>query len=78
MNVIETPIAVDHDATEALIAFAREQLTEAETAFDGAAAIARKLGGQMHDGLAEFGFWAPELQERRVPDGDIFLEIRSR
>ena len=27
------------------------------------------------DGLCEIGFWTPELIERRVPEGDVFLEV---
>ncbi|MEM6972999.1 MAG: glucosylglycerol hydrolase [Pseudomonadota bacterium] len=75
MNIVDTPIAVDHDATEAMVAFARDCTVGAETAFDAASQIARRLGANLREGRAEFGFWAPELQERRVPDGDIFLKI---
>ncbi|MEM6486843.1 MAG: glucosylglycerol hydrolase [Pseudomonadota bacterium] len=76
MNV-ETPIALslDETATEALVAMAQEHLLSAETSFDAARAIARHLGAHLHGDRAELGFWAPELMERRVPDGDIFVEI---
>ncbi|MEX2481896.1 MAG: glucosylglycerol hydrolase [Gammaproteobacteria bacterium] len=70
-------IEPNHEATEALIAFASDVLAHEPTAFGAARRIARRLGAQLRGGLAEIGFWAPELLERRVPDGDIALEVLS-
>ena len=62
-------------ATEALIEFVREALAGSETSFDAARLIARRLGAQKNGTVCEVGFWAPELLENRVPDGDVFLEV---
>ena len=71
-------IIVD-DAASAARAEACEQiLTAAPSRFEAEQEIARGLGGQVDaDGLASFGFWVPELQDLRVPSGDVFLEILS-
>lgn len=63
------------DATDALVAWCKETLDASETLFDAGTEIARKLGAHRRGNLCEIGFWIPELQERRVPDGDIFLEV---
>ena len=63
-------------AAEARAKTCEETLLTAETRFDAERAIARGLGGHVDaDGLAHFGFWVPELQDARVPSGDIFLEV---
>lgn len=64
-------------ATEALVAEAAAALTHEPTAYLAARRIARRLGAHRRGELAEIGFWAPELLERRVPDGDIALEVLS-
>ncbi|MEL6336416.1 MAG: glucosylglycerol hydrolase [Pseudomonadota bacterium] len=66
---------LDEAATEALIDQVREAWNTAETSFDAARQIARHLGGLVVEGRAEIGFWAPELLDRRVPDGDVFVEV---
>ncbi|SFA75373.1 Hypothetical glycoside hydrolase 5 [Poseidonocella pacifica] len=68
-------IAFDDAATEARVAACRDLYTHAETTFAAEQAIARDLGGQWHGDHGCFGFWAPELLDHRVPDGDIFLEV---
>ncbi|MEC9431620.1 MAG: glucosylglycerol hydrolase [Pseudomonadota bacterium] len=66
----------DDDASDALATACRETLASAASSFDAARALARRMGGLVTGpGKAEFGFWAPELLEARVPDGDIFLEV---
>jgi len=65
----------DDAATEALAGWCAAQLASAASAFDAAQVIARRLGAHAVDGRVETGFWAPELLERRVGDGDIFLEL---
>ncbi|MEO0682398.1 MAG: glucosylglycerol hydrolase, partial [Pseudomonadota bacterium] len=63
-------------ATEAMAEDARRALAEAPTAYEAAQTLARRLGAQPGpDGICEIGFWAPELQEHRVPDGDVFIEV---
>lgn len=68
-------IARDDEATGALATRAAEALHSAPSAFEGARAVARMLGAHPSGETAEVGFWAPELLERRVPDGDVFLEV---
>lgn len=73
MNV--RPVSKNDAATDALIAWCREILDASQTTFDAGTAIARKLGAHRNGDFCEIGFWIPELQERRVPDGDVFLEV---
>ena len=61
--------------TEALVSQASDALQEAPTAFEAARKIVRLLGAHRHGNLCRIGFWAPELLENRVPDGDVFLEV---
>ncbi|ETX28785.1 glucosylglycerol hydrolase [Roseivivax isoporae] len=69
-------IAIEETAAEARARACEEALMTAQTRFEAEQSIARTLGGQVDaDGLASFGFWVPELQDLRVPSGDIFLEI---
>ncbi|MHA6323863.1 glucosylglycerol hydrolase [Roseivivax sp. CAU 1753] len=69
-------IVFDAPASEAMARACEETLMTAQTRFMAETAIARDLGGQVGaDGVARFGFWVPELQDARVPSGDIFLEV---
>lgn len=68
-------ISQDLERTRELVAWCRNALDTAATTFDAGLQIARRLGAHKTDGRCEIGFWAPELLERRVPDGDIFLEV---
>lgn len=61
--------------TQSLIDVCAEALQHDPTAFDAARKIARRLGAHRNGDCCEVGFWAPELLERRVPDGDVFLEV---
>ncbi|MEQ8965436.1 MAG: glucosylglycerol hydrolase [Azospirillaceae bacterium] len=74
--------------SEALAAWCLERLEEGPTPFDSARRIARRLGAHPAgdlDGAEEagwasrrwvaFGFWAPEVLERRIAPDDVFLEI---
>lgn len=69
-------IHADETGTEALVSWCRGVLDGAETAFHAARQIARRLGAHRAEGgLCEAVFWTPELVERRVPAGDVFLEV---
>ncbi|MEQ8264707.1 glucosylglycerol hydrolase [Pseudohaliea sp.] len=69
-------VRFDEDASEALADWSAERYRESPTTFAAEQAIARRLGARVEDGgRVTFGFWAPELLDRRVPDGDIFLEL---
>lgn len=62
-------------ATDALVAFAEDALAHQPTAQAAARRVASRLGAFKRGETAEIGFWAPELRERRIPDGDIQLEV---
>ncbi|MFD1342488.1 glucosylglycerol hydrolase [Litorisediminicola beolgyonensis] len=75
---LSSRIAFDEAAASARARACEQSLMTAPTRFDAEREIARSLGGQIDEtGLASFGFWVPELQDQRVPSGDIFLEILS-
>jgi hypothetical protein len=71
----EGPPTLDEDATRALAEWTLATLQSGDSAFHNARAIARRLGAHRRGDLCEVMFWAPELLERRVHDGDIFLEV---
>ncbi len=71
-------IAIADAATDALAADFSDALAHEPTAFDAARRIAQRLGAHRRGEIAEIAFWAPELLERRVPDGEVALEILSR
>jgi len=74
--------------SEALAAWCERQIETGPTPFEAARRIARRLGahpaGDLVDAEAQgfegrhwiaFGFWAPEVLERRIAPDDVFLEI---
>jgi hypothetical protein len=64
------------DETRALVQWAQGIHQEyADDIFAGARLLARRLGAHYKDGLTEFGFWAPQLQEQEIPHERLFLEI---
>ena len=68
-------VTADTDRAEGLANQARKWLNTSDTAFEAHQAIARTLGGQIDGDTATFGFWTPELQDARIPDADVFLEV---
>lgn len=68
-------ISTNEAETAQLVAFAADALHHQPTAFDAAQAVARTLGAHRDGALCKIGFWAPEILEHRVPDGDVFLEV---
>ena len=73
-------VTVDERASDALLAWSRARAAETgATAFDAARARARRLGAHVvrdADGeRVEFGLWAGDLDERRVPDDRLRLEL---
>lgn len=70
-----TAVSQNDGRTQELVAWCRHALDTAASNFDAGVQIARGLGAHKRNGLCEVGFWAPELLERRIPDGDIFLEV---
>ena len=65
----------DPQAAEALAEDCRRVLAEADDSFAAARTLARRLGAHPRGDRVEFGFWAPDMLDARVPDGDVFLEI---
>lgn len=66
----------DETATAALVDWCSQQYTQQQSTFAAEQAIAGRLGAEVQaGGQVAFGFWAPELLDRHVPEGDIFLEI---
>ncbi|MHA7874579.1 glucosylglycerol hydrolase [Roseivivax sp.] len=73
---LQDEIRRDDALSQEMAEAAEAALMTSETRFDAEQIIARMLGGQVAaGGLARFGFWVPELQDARVPSGDIFLEV---
>lgn len=70
-----TDVIFDSDASETFAAWCAEVLTSAQDSFDAGKAIARRLGAHLDGDRVSFGFWAPELQDWKVSDADIFLEV---
>lgn len=68
-------IAVNTAATKELEDWYHETFNSSATAFDAGSELSKKFGAHKVGDHCEVGFWLPELLERRVPDGDIFLEI---
>ena len=63
------------DATKSMARWVTRNLRNGKPLFVQAKTIARKLGAHHLNGRCEVMFWAPELLERRIPDGDIFVEV---
>lgn len=61
-------------ATTALRDWLDTTLRQPETTFDVQRRVAPRVGAHLREGVAEFVFWTPELLEKRVPAGDVFLE----
>ncbi len=86
MNDIENPdpggpllserVAIDAAGSAAMIDWCEQQYVSQASRFEAERSIARRLGAlPTDDGSVSFGFWAPELLDHRVPDGDVFLEL---
>ena len=72
----DTPaILADLSAAEARAEWCQQVLNTAPDRFDAGKQIARRLGALVDGEQVEFGFWTPELQDWRIADGDVFLEV---
>ena len=58
----------------ALAAQARDAFSLADE-FEAHCTVSRLLGGHAEADAALFGFWTPELQDAKVADADVFLEV---
>ncbi|WP_099826426.1 glucosylglycerol hydrolase [Oceaniglobus indicus] len=70
-------ISHDGEAAQALAAECLELTTRSETVFAAEQQIARRMGGHIDGDVASFAFWTPELLEKRIPEGDVYLEVLS-
>lgn len=68
-------VSIDEAATQSRVDWCNEVLIGASDRLEAAQAIAPRLGAQLADDAVTFGFWAPELVEKRVADADVFIEI---
>jgi hypothetical protein len=68
-------VAQNTAATEAMVQWARRQLQTGQAAFALSRMFAERLGARRCGHHCEVMFWAPELLEQRVPDGDVFVEV---
>ena len=68
-------LSVDEGASRELADWCARMLATAEDRFAAGREIARRLGAHPGATQTSFGFWAPEIEDARIPDGDIFLEI---
>jgi hypothetical protein len=69
------PVTQNVPATEAMIAWTLETLQAGHPEFETARMIAERLGAHRRGQICEIMFWVPELQESRVSEGDIFIEV---
>jgi hypothetical protein len=67
--------SLDPEATGRLAAWVAETLQSGAPTFEAARRLAARAGAQRAGALCEMLFWAPELLERRVPAGDVFVEV---
>jgi hypothetical protein len=75
MSTTQRHCSLLSERTAELVEWCRSTLAGGPTPFNAAKIIARRLGVHFRDGVAEVGFWAPEVREQRVLDDDIFLEV---
>ncbi len=61
------------DRTEQLCVHCGETLDAHDDPFEAARSIVPRLGAHWRDGVAEFGFWTPDLES--VPADDVVLEL---
>ena len=70
-----TPVERDEAATLELVDWIDTAWRGADSVFHAAQEVVLKLGAHRRGELCEIVFWAPELLENRVPDGEIFIEV---
>ncbi|SLN53038.1 glucosylglycerol hydrolase [Roseisalinus antarcticus] len=77
MDAIPHPTEVTQNvaATEALSQWTENVLQSGHPAFETSRIIAERLGAHRRGDTCEVMFWAPELQEHRVSEGDVFIEV---
>ncbi len=66
--------SLDREATNALVAWAREAVREAD-AFTASQKLVQRLGAHPVEGQAQLGFWTPQLSQAEIPPERTFLEL---
>lgn len=66
---------LDEAATQQFSDWVESHWLHSETVFQAAKLIARRLGAIKNGDVCDVLFWAPDLLEQRVPDGEIFIEV---
>lgn len=75
MDASISSIRFETQAAADLASRADKLLTTADDRFSAARQLARRLGATVDGDCVTFGFWAPDLAERKVADSDVFIEI---
>lgn len=70
----ESQIRLLTEPGQAMIRWAQTTRDEADSDYAAARELVTRLGAHYQNGIAEFGFWVPELQDDNIPDDRIFLE----
>ncbi len=68
-------LSLNEEATRALVQWANKIRREENTAFAASRHLATRLGAHYKDGLAEIGFWAPELIQYNISSEHVYLEV---
>lgn len=68
-------VRVDDKRSKALADWCTEVLHFEHDPFEAARKVCRRLGAHVVKNRTEFGFWAPEILEKRVSPHDVYLEI---
>ena len=69
------PCTLLQPETQALVAWAKQTLTDAFSEFEAYRTLATRLGTHHKGGVTEVGFWAPEIAELHLPADSLLLEI---
>lgn len=75
MAIVTSACQVVPEATVELLAWQQSVQTESPSEERAGELLASRLGGHWENGRAVFGFWAPELTEKRIYPEDVFLEL---
>ncbi len=72
--MVDVNIQLHQDRSQAMVAWAQEVREKAESDYARARQLVTRLGAHYKEGMAEIGFWIPELVDEGIPDDRIFLE----
>ena len=78
LDRLEQAVKLDREAADAFAQRVRDARRSAANVFEGWQAVAPMLGAQVSEAdeaIAEIAVWTPELIDRGVPAGDVFVEV---